>query len=475
MQISSNLRSIFWSATERFSIQGAQFLTSIILARLILPEEYGLIAMVTIFIALAQAFVDSGFSSALIQKKEAKEEDFSTVFIFNFIVSLFFYLILFTLAPYVAKFYHEEKLTLITRCIGINIIISSLFIVPKTKLQIALNFKKQAKISFMSILVSSITSIYLAYHNWGVWALVTQSICNNICMVFFYSIWVKWYPQLIFSRSSFKQLFGFGSRLLIGGLLQTFYSNLYTLIIGKFFGSSDVGLFNRASNFAQFPSTNFTGIICNATYPQQCLLKDNEELLSQHFISTLKYSAFVTFPTCICLAVLSKPFLSCILNQNWIPAYPYLSLLSISYMFMPIQTLNWQYLNVKGRTDLSLKAEIYKKTFAIFFLLVSIPFGMIYLSLSIMVYALTDIYIITKYTKKISHLTLSLEISHLLPIFLTSSLAGIITFSTYYFFENKWIQLSVGGFIYLLSFSILCHLWNIEEYRKLMNKIGFHK
>lgn len=472
MQISNNLRYIFWNAIDRFSIQGAQFITNIILARLILPQEYGLIAMITIFIAIAQSFVDSGFFCALVQKKNTTDEDFSTVFIFNFIISLLFYLILFIFAPYIADFYNEEKLLLITRYIGINIIITSFFIVPKAKLSIALKFKAQAKISFSSILISSIISIYLAYHNWGVWALVVQNIGNNLCMVIFYFVAVKWYPKLRFSKQSFKQLFGFGSKLLMAGMLNTIYANIYTLIIGKFFGSTDVGLFNRASNFAQFPSSNISGIIGSATYPVQCQLKENESLLNQHFIKTLKFAAFITLPACICLAVLSKPFLQCILNENWISASPYLSILSIAYMFVPIQTLNWQYLNVKGRTDLSLRAELYKKFFAILYIIISIPFGMIALSVSILVYSLTDIYIIVNYVKKISTITHKLEITHLLPTLIISILAGFITFSTFYLFKDEWAQLLGGGCIFLTSYCILCHIGHLEEYEKVKQYIN---
>ena len=240
------VRGVVWSAVERFSVQGIQFVLSIIIARLVTPSEYGLIAMLGIFMAIGQAFIDGGFSNALVQKKERTETDFSTVFLFNIFFAIFIYGILWFSSPFIASFYNVPALEKLTKVVGSNLIISSLSIVHRTKLIIALDFKTQARVSFLAVIISGVVGILLAWRGYGVWALAIQSILNNLLISIALFCVSRWRIYWIFSKKSFGELFSFGSKLLIGSLFHTIYSNMYTVIIGRLFQSATVGLFNRA-------------------------------------------------------------------------------------------------------------------------------------------------------------------------------------------------------------------------------------
>lgn len=231
---------VIWSAVERFSVQGIQFLLTLVIARLVTPAEYGLVAMLSIFMAIAQTFIDSGFGNALIQKKDRDEVDFSTVFYFNIIIALLCYTLLYFCAPLIASFYNQPELTEITRFVGVNLILMSISIVQNTKLNISLNFKMLSKVSLISVIISGTAGIVSAYHGWGVWALVLQGLLNNAIRTTLLWINAKWKPLFVFSKKSFHRLFSFGSKLLASGLMHTIYLNLYSLVIGKFYNAADV-------------------------------------------------------------------------------------------------------------------------------------------------------------------------------------------------------------------------------------------
>ena len=261
---SKTAKSVLWSAIERFSVQGIQFLLSIIIARLVLPSDYGMIAMVVIFLSIAQTLIDSGFSTALIQKQDRSDKDYSTVFYFNLVLGLLLYLVLYCGAPWIASFYELPVLTTVTRVIGLNLIFISLSIVYRAKLTILLDFRRQALVSLISVIISGVIGIYFAYKGYGVWALVIQTLLNNFLCTFFLWLFTPHIALNSFSILSFKQLFGFGSKLLLAGLLDSIYMNLYTLVIGKRYDSTALGYYNRTSTIAQFPSNNLAKIVNRA-------------------------------------------------------------------------------------------------------------------------------------------------------------------------------------------------------------------
>ena len=248
------ISGVLWSCVERFSVQGIQFVIMVIMARILLPSDYGMIGMLAIFIAIAQTLIDSGFSNALIQKKDRSEIDYSTVFYFNIVVGIILYFILFFSSPLIARFYNTPELTGLTRVLALNLFINSLAVVQRAILSIKIDFKTQAKASFSAAIISGIVGIVMAYTGFGVWSLAVQTVLNAFVNTVLLWIFSKWIPLKVFSFESFKKLFAFGSKLLASGLLDTIYRNIYTIVIGKKFASTDLGYFTRADQFAQFPS-----------------------------------------------------------------------------------------------------------------------------------------------------------------------------------------------------------------------------
>ncbi|MFV5688861.1 lipopolysaccharide biosynthesis protein [Flavobacterium sp. ZT3R25] len=467
--IDETVRTVAWSAIERFSVQGFQFVTSIILARLVVPSEYGLIAMLAIFIAIAQSFVDSGFSNALVQKNDSTETDYSTVFYFNTAVSLLVYSVLFLSAPYIALFYKEPLLDLICKWMGLNVIIQGLSVVQVAKLTVLLDFKTQASASLIAVIISGLLGVSLAYFGYGVWALLIQTLVNNLLNTIFLWIFAKWLPKFVFSWNSLKSLFSFGSKLLLSGLLHTIYINLYSLVIGRKYSAMDVGFFNQSSLLARFPSVSLMAIITRAIYPIQCKIKDDDVLIGTSFINYLRMSCYIIFPIMISIAVLSKPLILILLTDKWLPMAVSLSVLCIAYMWIPIMVLNNQILNVMGRSDYFLKSEIVKKIGGILILIITIPFGLTIICIGLFVYNLFDMIIIIYYSKKVINIGYYKQFKTILPFILLSVImAGMIFFSMQ-MFSNAYYQLSVGFIIGIITYITLSKLFNIKEFDFLLS------
>lgn len=464
------VKSVAWSAVERFSVQAIQFTTSIILARLVAPSEYGLIAMLTIFIAIAQSFVDSGFSSALVQKNNRTEIDFSTVFYFNIAISLLVYIVLFISAPYIALFYKEPLLELVCKWMGLSLIIQGLSVVQIAKLTVLLDFKTQAKASLIAVAISGLLGVCLAYYGYGIWALVVQLLLNNLLNTFFLWIFAKWVPKLVFSLHSLKTLFSFGSKLLLSGLLHTIYINLYSLVIGRKYSANDVGYFNQSSQFARFPSVSLMAIISRAIYPIQCEIKDENDLLYSSFIQYLRMSCYIIFPIMIGIAVVAEPLISVLLTDKWLPMSDLLSVLCVAYMWNPIMVLNNQILNVRGRSDYFLKSEIIKKIAGIFILLITIPFGLTIMCIGIFVYSIFDMIIIIYYSKKVINIGYFKQLKSVLPIFSLSVGMGSIVYLSLLLISNVYFQLITGFLLGVVVYLSLSKLFNVREFNFLLLK-----
>lgn len=463
----STTNGVIWSAIERFSVQGVSFLLSIVIARLVTPGEYGLIAMLTIFMAIAQTFIDSGFGNALVQKKNRDNVDYSTVFYFNIAVSILLYLILYACSPLIAKFYNQPQLTEITRWVGLNLILMSLSLVQRTRLSIDLNFKLQAEVSLAAVILSGIIGILLAYHGYGVWALVAQSLSNNLLSTIFLWMAAKWHPMLAFSIESFKRLFSFGSKLLASGLLHTIYLNLYSLVIGKFYNAADVGYYNRAYTISQYPSTNIVMVITRAIYPIQCAQQDDDKWLEETFIKYLRMSCFIIFPLMALLAVIAKPLVLIVLTEKWLPAADLISILAIAYMWFPVMSINNQMLNVKGRSDLFFKAEIIKKIVAVAILCTTLPLGIVWLCWGVLIYNLFDMALIIYYTKKVLYTTYLQQFQAILPILSITITSTIISYIVIIINENLWGKLLLGIISFSLVFLFVCMSTKLNEFKQI--------
>lgn len=471
MAKNKEINGVIWSAIDRFATQGVQFLLSIIIARLVLPSDYGLIAMFTIFLAIAQTFVDSGFGSALVQKKDTNEVDFSTAFYFNFVIAIVLYIILYLTAPQISAFYEQPELTAITRIAGMTLIINSLCAVHRAKLTISLDFKRMAFSNLISVFISGILGIWLAYTGKGVWALVFQSLSNNFLNMVILWLISKWKPGFVFSVQSFKTLFSFGSKLLLSSLLHTLYVNLYSLVIGKFFNARELGYFNRASVLASFPSSNLSTVIVRAVYPVQCKMQDDNEALTTHFKQYLRVSCYMIFPLMIGFCVLAQPLVLLVLKEKWLPAVPYLQILSIAYMWDSIMKLNGSILNAKGRSDLFFKAEIIKKITAFIIMAATIPFGIIVMCLGLVAYAFADMIIISHYTKQMIGINFITQMKSISVILLISVVMGIVVFFSVLYVASPMLKLAIGTTLGIMVYAGLSKLMKLQEYKGIVGMV----
>lgn len=467
------IRGVLWSAMERFSIQGCQFFIGLVIARFVMPEEFGLIAMTYIFMLVAQLFVDSGFGNALIQKKRRTTIDYSTVFYFNIVISLLLYLILFVTAPLIGDFYHQPLLCEVTRWIGLDIILSAFTIVQRSKLTIELNFKLLAKVSLSAVLISGIVGIAMAYNGYGVWALVTQTLLNSFILCICLWCVAKWQPIWAFSTDSFKQMFSFGSKLLVAQLLHTIYLHLYSLVIGRWYNAADTGYYNRAYTIAQRPITSITQIFTRVLYPLQCEHQDDDKRLSRELLRFLRVIYYVIFPLSICMAVLAKPLLLVILTEKWADCAPLVSILCIGYMWIPLSILNGGILQVKGRSDLFLKIEVFKKFIAVAILFATIPLGLRWLCWGIVAYNVIDVCIIVFFTRTIINVGYIRLIQSLMPILMLALVCGAASWMCVLCIPIPLLQLLIGflaGGLTLITGSFVLKFDEINLVKSLFHK-----
>lgn len=450
--MSDNLRQktksgLIWSMVERFSNQSVGFVFSIILARLLCPSDYGIVAMITIFFAVAQAFVDSGFANALIRKNNRTEKDLSTCFYFNIVVGLFAYIVFFIAAPWIAKFYNQPILTMIIRLESVTMFLNSLCIVQQALLTIQINFKTQAKISLASTIISGIIGVILAYKGFGVWALVWQGISNALVRMILLWKLSTWRPRYGFSKESFHYLFGYGSKLLASGLLDTTYNNIYPIIIGKLFTPADLGYFSRAQSLATLPSSNLTSVLQRVTFPVLSEIQDDMERLETNYRKLLKMSAFIIFPLMMLLAAIARPLVDILLTDKWDNCVIYLQILCVALMWHPIHAINLNLLQVKGRSDLFLRLEIIKKILGVIIILITFSMGLKAMCIGLAINSIIALTINTFYTGKLISIGFIRQVKDLLPIILSSILLLIVSSGCVYFIENVILQIIVGTVI----------------------------
>lgn len=420
-------KGVVWSAIERFSTQGVQFLFGILLARLLTPNDYGMIAMLAIFMAVSQTFIDSGFGNALIRKPDRNEADKATVFFFNIFMAAACYGVIFLAAPFAAQFYNMPELADILRVLAINLVIQAFGSIQRLNLTIDLNFRKLAKISLSGAIVGGIAGLVCAYNGLGVWSLVVQQMATTSSSVVLFWVLVRWRPKSFFNKDSFKNMFGFGSKLLFSGLINTIYNNVYDLIIGKVFAAATLGNFSRANHFANFPSSNITGIFQRVTFPVLSKIQDDHEKLRTGYLKFLNMATLVIFPLMIGLAALAKPFILLVLTEKWVEVILILQILCIAQMWHPVHAINLNILQVLGRSDLFLKLEIIKKIAGITILCITLPHGIIAMCLGQWVSTSFGLVVNTYYSGKLLNAGLFTQLKMYIPTLLNSLIMGAIS------------------------------------------------
>lgn len=467
------VKGIVWSSIERFSVQGIQFLVMIVMARLLTPKDYGLVGMVAIFIAVAQSLVDSGFSQALIRKQNRTETDNSTVFYFNIVVGILLYLVLFAIAPLVADFYDSPELTALMRVICLSVVFNSFVVVQRALLTVNIDFKTQAKASLTAAVVSGVIGIGMAYSGFSYWSIVAQQLVNLGLNTLLLWIFTRWRPRWIYSWGSFRELFTFGSKLMVSGLLDVVYRNMYLLVIGKVFTASSLGYYTRANQFAEFPSSNLTGIMQRVTYPVLCQIQDDDERLAQIYRRFLRLSAFLIFPLLVGLSAVAEPFVLLLLKEQWLFAATLLQIICFAMMWYPIHAINLNLLQVKGRSDLFLRLEIIKKAIAVLILCVTIPMGLIAMCVGQILSSLIALIINTNYTGKLIQVGFLRQMRDLLPTLLLSLSMWGVVYGITSCLSGIILQLIVGiiaGMVYYIALSALFHFPELKELYSIIHR-----
>jgi len=464
-------KGMFWSAVERFSTQGIQFLFGIVLARLLTPADYGVIAMLTIFLAICQTFIDSGFANAIIRKIDRTEKDMATMFFFNIGMSLVCYAILFFTAPFIASFYNMPELTLVLRVLALRLIVQSFSTVQVTNLTIKIDFKKQAKISLASAIISGIVGIGFAYNGYGVWSLVIQALFCSTFNAFLYWLTVRWHPQCFFDKESFKNLFSYGSKLLISGLLDTVYNNLYPLVIGKFYTPAQLGAFAKADHFSQFPSQNIMRILHRVSFPVLSALQNDPQRMRNSFLKFINYSALIIFPLMLGLLALSKPMTLLLLTERWKEMIPLLQILCIAMMWYPVHAINLNILQVLGRSDLFLKLEVIKKVIGLAILLITLPISITAMCIGQIVDSILGLFINTYYSKKFINAGIGEQLKFLFPtLFNSTAMAAIILVINNFMPQDEYgLQIGVGLTVGILYYLTTNYLFNKDVFKEILS------
>ncbi len=477
---STATKGIVWSAVDKFTVQLGQFVVSILLARILLPEDFGLIGMLSIFIALSQTFIESGLGSGLIQRQERFEIDFSTLFVFNLVSSSFFYLILFFAAPFISAFFEQPQLTQLVRVLGLTLFLNAFSIVQRTKLTIAIDFKSIAKSNVVGVITGGLFGVLAAINGYGVWSLVIQMLTGSFASSL--SLWLlsKWRPSFSFSNKSFESLFSYGSKLLIAGLYAQILNNVYNIFIGKFYPTASLGYYNRAKNFADISAGVITSVLLQATFPILASVQHNKEKLVSIYSRTIRMSAFIIIPIMTLIALLAKPIVILLLTEKWISVIPLLQWIVFSRVFMPMSAINLNLLNAVGRSDLYLKVDLSKLPFTILAMAITIPLGVKAMIIGHVVTSALFFLINAYLPGKFYGYGAIAQLKDMLPIIVATIGMTISVVMVTYFTDNLWSQLFVGGLLGSVIYLLICRLLKLDEITevrsllfKVFYKLGF--
>jgi len=472
------VNGLIWSFIDSFANFGIQFLIGVVLARILSPREFGLIGMLTIFIALSQTFIDSGFSTALIRKKNCTQTDYSTVFFFNLVISLLCYLLLYGFSGAISSFFDEPQLKFLVQVMGIGLILNSFGIIQRAILTKEINFKLQTKISLIASLGSGTIAIAMALKGFGVWSLVALTLCRYALTSVFLWVYTKWQPKLIFCIKSFKVLFGFGSKLLLSSLIDTAFQNIYYLVIGKYFSAVELGFYTRADQFKAMPSQNITTVIQRVSYPILSSMQDDLPQLKEYYRKLIRSTMFITFMLMLGMAAVAKSMIITLIGEKWLPSVVYLQLLCLVGMFYPLHAMNLNILNVQGRSDLFLRLEIIKKSLAVPTIVIGIFWGIKIMIIGMLVNTLIAYFLNSYWSGKMIGYSFTQQVKDILPSFVLAIFVNGIVFSINFLDITApnllVLQITIGT----LSTFVICELIKFNDYifiKNIVNQKLFRK
>ena len=468
------IKNFVWRFAERCGAQLVTFIVSIVLARILAPEDYGKIALVTVFTAIMQVFVDSGLGTALIQKKDADDLDFSSVFYFNFAICLILYMIMFLLAPFIANFYRDESLVPIIRVISLTIVISGVKGIQQSYVSRNMLFKRFFFATLGGTVFSAVLGIWMAYAGAGVWAIVAQQLSNTTIDTLILWITVKWRPQKEFSWERLKKLLSFGWKMLASSLLDTIYNNLRNLVIGRIYSSTDLAYYNQGDKMPSVIVNNINTSIDSVLLPTMANAQDDCTRIKEMTRRAIKMSTYAMAPLMMGLSFCAEPIIRLVLTEKWLPCVPYLRIFCITYMFYPIHTANLNAIKAMGRSDMFLKLEIAKKVVGIFLLILTMNFGVMAMAYSLLVGSVLNQIINSWPNRKLLLYGYTEQIKDILPSILLAVVMGICVYFVGFIHLSTIVvlllQICLGAIIYIGISALL----RFEEFTYIINLIlGF--
>lgn len=461
------VKGVAWSGIDNVVKAGVTFVVSIVLARLLTPDDYGLIGIIAIFTAVCQSFIYAGFSSALIRKKNATDEDYNTVFMVNLGMSILLYFVIFACSPLIADFFHRQELIALTRVSSLSMIIGALAFVQQTRLTKRIDFKTQTKITLCASLSSGIIGIMMALIGFGVWALVAQTLTLQIittALLWFYN---KWIPQLRFSTESFRELFGYGWKMMLSGLLDTIWKELYQVIVGRFYSPATLGQYTRSKEFAKLFSSNLTGVIQRVTFPVLSNIQDDKERMVIAYRKVIKTTMFVTAIGMFFIGAISEPLLYCLIGPKWHEAAVYLPLICISGSLYPLHAINLNMLQVQGRSDLFLGLEIIKKVIALAPLMIGAFIGILPMLYTNIFTGVIAYFLNSYYSGRLIGYSSWMQVKDVAPSYGVAILLSLSVFFLRYLPLSNWLILPIQIVVGIAVFSIMMRMLDMTEYKEL--------
>lgn len=459
------VHGIGWSFGGSAASYGITFIVGVVLARILSPEEYGLIGIITIFITIFNGIIDSGFSNALIRKQDATEDDNSTVFYTNLGISAVLFVALYVASPYIAIFFKNEDLIPLTRVMGICLILNAFSIIQVALLTKELDFKTQTKCGIVSSIISGVVGIIMAYAGYGVWALVWQQISRQLLNTLCLWLWRSWRPKLVLSTQSFKELFGFGWKLMVSGIINSFWGQIYQVVIGKCYTAATLGQYTKAREYVNLVSQNLTSVIQKVSYPTLSKIQDDKERLKHGYRIIIRMSALVVFVFCLGMGGCAKQLVLVLIGEQWLPCVPMMRIVCFSMALYPIHAINLNMLQVQGRSDLFLKLEIVKKIIGILPILAGIFFNIYWMLIAgFLTGGCIDVVLNSHYSGKMINYSTWDQVKDLLPSAGIALLVGIITLFIGFIPINIYALLALQVLVGTIVTITICERLNLPEY-----------
>lgn len=464
---SKTISGVLWNSVDLFGSQVMQFIVVMVVARILTPEHYGLVGMLSVFSSVARIFISGGFTQALIRKKNTTQDDLSTVFYFNLFVAALLYSALFIASPYIAAFYAEPDLTDLARVLFLTLIFDSLRIVQMSILVKKVNFKTTAQINLIVGACSGALGVVMALNGYGVWTLVIQRVVDSALAGVVAFIYQRWIPSWVFSRAAFRELFGFGSKMMVSNLLNEVYVNLTQLLIGKFYSPADLGNYSQAKKFQMLPINSVTGVIQSVTYPVLAEMQDDDERLKRSYRRIIGLIAFICIPLMAGLAVMAENLIVTLLTEKWRTAGVYLRYLSFIGMLYPLSAVNLNILKVKGRSDLYLRLELIKKAIGLLFMAVTIWYGVMALIIGQLIGGVIGFALNIAYSGGVIRYTVREQLLDLLPYCLLALACSASMLPAEWFGLSIPAVTAVQTVTGLLVYAAGAHLFKLEAYEEL--------